>query len=182
MQVRYEPTADRVLWQLRTATGELFAVWLTRRMLRQLWPHLDRLVTQASVLRLAPHATVLPEARDMLAQAARSRHLPNTDFATPFDAKATALPLGALPLLPVAIDLGPGPDGRGLALAAREPDGRNIRLALSDDLATGLVRLLEQALRQTDWGILAPGSASDQAAKATSETDTAAAAAPVTLN
>ena len=51
MQVRYEPTADRVLWQVRTAGGELFAVWLTRRMLRQLWPHLQRLVTQASVLR-----------------------------------------------------------------------------------------------------------------------------------
>ena len=52
MQVRYEPTADRVLWQVRTAGGELFAVWLTRRMLRQLWPHLQRLVTDASVLQI----------------------------------------------------------------------------------------------------------------------------------
>ena len=176
MQVRYEPTADRVLWQLRSAGGEVFALWLTRRMLRQLWPHLDRMVTQASVLRLVPHASVLPEAHAMLAQAARSRHLPNTDFATPFDAKATALPLGSLPLLPVAIDLGPGPEGKGLALAAREADGRNIRLALSDDLATGLMRLLEQALRETDWGILAPSADSDQAVGAT------AAAAPVSLH
>ena len=176
MQVRYEPTADRVLWQVRTGGGELFAVWLTRRMLRQLWPHLQRLVTHASVLRLAPHATVLPEARDMLAQAARSRSLPNTDFATPFDAKATALPLGAQPLLPVAIDLGPGPEGKGLALAAREADGRNIRLALSDDLATGLMRLLEQALVATDWGILAPAAAADTTQAASGST------APVTWN
>jgi len=176
MQVRYEPTADRVLWQLRTAAGELFAVWLTRRMLRQLWPHLLRLVTDASVLRLAPHATVLPEARAMLAQAARSRSLPDTDFATPFDAKATALPLGALPLLPVAIDLGPGPDGKGLALSAREADGRNIRLALSDDLATGLMRLLEQALAATDWGIPEPAAEAATAQGATGS------AAPVTWN
>ena len=176
MQVRYEPTADRVLWQVRTGGGELFAVWLTRRMLRQLWPPLQRLVTQASVLRLAPHATVLPEARDMLAQAARSRSLPNTDFATPFDAKAAALPLGALPLLPVAIDLGPGPEGKGLSLAARESDGRSIRLALSDELATGLMRLLEQALVATDWGILAPASEADAAPDAPGGTS------PVTWN
>ena len=176
MQVRYEPTADRVLWQLRSAGGEVFALWLTRRMLRQLWPHLLRLVTNASVLRLAPHATVLPEARDMLAQAARSRHLPNTDFATPFDAKASALPLGPLPLLPVAIELGPGPEGHGLALAAREADGRSIRLALSDDLATGLMRLLEQALVATDWAILAP------AAEAGTALDAAGSTAPVSWN
>ena len=176
MQVRYEATADRVLWQLRTAGGELFAVWLTRRMLRQLWPHLLRLVTNASVLRLAPHATVLPEARDMLAQAARTRKLPNTDFATPFDAKATALPLGQLPLLPVAIDLGPGPEGKGLALSAREADGRNIHLTLTDDLATGLMRLLEQALATTDWGVLAP------AAEAGSAPDAADGGTPVTWN
>ena len=176
MQVRYEPTADRVLWQLRSASGELFAVWLTRRMLRQLWPHLLRLVTDASVLRLAPHATVLPEARDMLVQTARSRSLPNTDFATPFDAKATALPLGPLPLLPVAIDLGPGLEGKGLALAAREADGRNIRLALSDDLATALMRLLEQALVATDWGILAPATDTD------ATQDVAGSTAPVTWN
>ena len=176
MQVRYEPAADRLLWQVRTAGGELFALWLTRRMLRQLWPHLQRLVTQASVLRLAPNATVLSEARDMLVQAARSRNLPNTDFATPFDAKATALPLGALPLLPVAIDLGPGADGKGMVLAAREADGRNIRLALSDDLATGLMRLLEQALVAADWGILSPNAEADAAP------DAAGGASPVIWN
>ena len=145
-------------------------------MLRQLWPHLQRLVTDASVQRLAPNATALPEARAMLAHAARSRSLPNTDFATPFDAKATALPLGALPLLPLAIDLGPGPEGKGLALAAREADGRSLRLTLSDDLATGLMRLLEQALVATDWGILAP------AAEAGTAQDAVVGSAPVTWN
>ena len=112
----------------------------------------------------------------MLAQAARSRSLPNADFATPFDAKATALPLGALPLLPLAIDLGPGPEGNGLALAAREADGRSLRLALSDDLATGLMRLLEQALVATDWGILTPAAEVDTAQ------DAVVGSAPVTWN
>jgi len=73
MQVRYQPAADRILWQVRTLTGELFAVWLTRRMVKQLWPPLSKLVTSAGVAQVAPHATVLPEAREMMAQVARTR-------------------------------------------------------------------------------------------------------------
>lgn len=153
MQVRYQPAADRVLWQVRTSAGELFAVWLTRRMLKQLWPPLAQLVTNAGVAQVAPHATVLPEAREMMVQAARSRPLPGADFATPFDPKPAAQPLGPDPLLPSAIDLGPGADGKGLRLTAREPGGRHLTLQLSNDLATGLLRLIEQALAEADWGL-----------------------------
>ena len=105
MQVRYNPAADRLLWQVRTSTGELFAVWLTRRMVRQLWGPLTLLVTQAAVAQVVPHALVLPEAREMMAQAARSRQLPGADFATPFDPKPAAQPLGPEPLLPTTVDL-----------------------------------------------------------------------------
>lgn len=153
MQVRYNPAADRLLWQVRTSTGELFAVWLTRRMVRQLWGPLTLLVTQAAVAQVVPHALVLPEAREMMAQAARSRQLPGADFATPFDPKPAAQPLGPEPLLPTTVDLSPGPDGRGLRLTVKEPGGRNLSLQLSNDLATGLMRLLEKALAEADWGL-----------------------------
>lgn len=160
MQVRYDPAADRVLWQVRTSSGELYALWLTRRMLRNLWPPLTRLVTQAGISQVAPNAVVLPEAQAMMAQAARERPLPHADFSKPFDATPAATPQGPEPLLPTEIDLGPGPTGAGLALAAREPGGRRLALQLSADLATGLQRLLEQALQAADWGLqLAPAPA-----------------------
>lgn len=152
MQVRYQPAADRVLWQVRTTAGELFSVWLTRRMLRLLWPPLHKLVTQAGVAQVVPHATVLPEAQAMMAQAARERPLPTASFNEPFDAKAVAQPLGPEPLLPEAVDLGPGADGKGLQLQLRETGNRRITLKLNDDLATALMRLLEQALKEADWG------------------------------
>lgn len=173
MQVRYQPGPDRVLWQVRTATGELFAVWLTRRMLRLLWPPLQQLVTRAGVARLAPHvtpATVMPEAQAMLAQAARERPLPTARFNEPFDAKAVSQPLGPEPLLPEAIDLGPVTDGQGLQLQVREVGGRRLALKLNDDLATALLRLLEQALGEADWGLTTAEAAQTEPA------------APVTLN
>ena len=153
MQVRYQPAADRVLWQVRTQTGELFAVWLTRRMLKQLWPPLAQLVTRAGVAQMAPNATVLPEAQAMMAEVARARPLANANFTTPFDPKPAAQPLGPEPLLPTAVDLGPGANGKGLRISAREPGGRHMSLQLSDDLATALLRLLEQALLEADWSL-----------------------------
>lgn len=179
MQVRYQARADRVLWQLRTHEGQLFAIWLTRRMLRQLWPPLQRLVAEAGVAQVVsrgtapgqPPPTVLPEAREMLAQVARERPLPQADFRQPFDTRPAEQPLGAEPLLPEQIDLGPGTDGRGLALRLREPANRQLALQLSDDLATALLRLIEAALREADWGVLPPATPA-----------AAAPAGPVVLN
>jgi hypothetical protein len=153
MQLRYQPAADRLLWQLRTTNGDLYAVWLTRRMVRLLWPPMAKLVTHAGIAQSLPHATVLPEAQAMLAQAVRDRPLPGASFAEPFDNRATAQPLGADPLLPDAIDLGPGDAGQGLKLQLREDGGRRLAMQLSADLATALLRLLEQALAAADWGL-----------------------------
>ncbi len=155
MQVSYDTNADRVLWRLRTFGGELFGLWLTRRMLQRLWQPLQDMATQAGIARVAPHlqpAQVLPEAREMLAQAARERPLPSANFKLPFDAQAVTRPLGAEPLLVAAVDLTPGAPGQGLAMRLRDPQGRSLNLRLSDDLATALVRLIEQALAEADWG------------------------------
>lgn len=156
MQVRYEPMADRLLLQVRTRAGELYAIWLTRRMALRFCPPFQQLVTRIGVARTAPEATVLPEAREMLAQAARERPLRHADFQTEFDASGVSRPLGAEPLLPASIDLGPGPKG-GVLLKVREHRARSLELRLGDDLATALARLIEKALGNADWGIaLAP--------------------------
>lgn len=162
MQLRYEPRADRLLWQLRTTTGELYAVWLTRRMLRLLWPPLAKLVTHAGIAQEMPHASVVPEAQAMLADAIRSRPLQGASFDQPFDTRVVAQPLGADPLLPEAIDLGPGEGGQGLKMQLREGgEGRRIAVQLNADLATALQRLIEQALAAADWGLaFAPPAAS----------------------
>lgn len=156
MQVKYEPTADRLLWQVRTRVGEIYAVWLTRRMVSRLWPPFQQLVTRGAVAQVArPDAVVLPEAREMLAQAARERPLPTAEFKTRFDPMPVAQPLGPEPLLPTAIDLAPGVNGKGLAIKLREANGRSVELKLGDDLATALLRLVEKAVAGSEWGLQA---------------------------
>ncbi len=162
MQMRFDPAADRLLWQLRTFRGDMFSIWLTRRLLSHLWPPMQELVTRAGIAQLIPHATVMPEARDMLAQAARERPLPTAQFDQPFTEQAAAQPLGPEPLLPAGFKLGAGPQNVGLMLEMQEASGRNLRLQLSDDLSAALTRLIEQALAEADWN-LTPGAAAEAA-------------------
>lgn len=156
MQIRYDAAADRLLWQLRTSRNELYAVWLTRRMVKAMWSPFQQLVTQAGIQQVLPHASpanMLPEARDMLAQQARDRPLPSADFSQPFNVEGASRPLGDQPMLPVAADLGPSAKGRGLMMRLREGPGRSLELQVSPDLATALSRLLEQGVAAADWGL-----------------------------
>lgn len=162
IQVRYDATADRLLLQLRTTEAEVYAVWLTRRMVQRLYPPFRKAVAQASVARATPQALPVPEARQMLEQAALQRPLQGADFAQPFASTDASHPLGPEPLLPDAADLRPGADGQ-LTLAVREPRGRRIEIALNAELATALLRLLDNAIVVAEWGLPAIGAPGDAA-------------------
>ncbi len=153
MQVRYDPAADRILWQVRTQAGEMFSAWLTRRMLGQIWKPFQNLVGQSGLAHMPAAASLVPEAREMLAQTARARPLPGADFKAPFNPQATALPLGPEPLLPIAADMGPRAEGPGMALRLRDDQGRSLAVQLTGDMCTALSRLLEKALADADWGL-----------------------------
>ena len=169
MQVRFDPAADRILWQLRTQGGDMFSAWLTRRMTRGFWPPFLNLVAQAGLpaaVAAAPAASVMPEAREMLADVARTRPLPGAAFNQPFNTQPVATPLGTEPLLPVAIDMGPGQGAPGVALRLRDANGRSLSLQLNADLASALLRLMERAITEADWGIAVPAAPAAAAADA----------------
>ena len=153
MQVRFDPVADRIMWQVRTQAGEMFSVWLTRRIVSQIWRPFQNLVGQSSLAHMPQAASLMPEAHEMLAQTARMRPLPGADFKSPFNPEVTAQPLGPEPILPIAADMGPRADGPGVALRLRDDQGRSVSVQLTSDMCTALSRLLEKALGDADWGL-----------------------------
>ena len=151
IQLRFDATADRLLLQLRSNQAELYAAWLTRRMVAVLLPPFRRAVLQTGVQAVTPHALDVPEARQMLEQAALQRTLPGTQFNQPFLAdEHSRHPLGTEPLLPDAADLKPGAGGE-LHLVLRETRGRQLDIGLTPELATALLRLMDSALAAADW-------------------------------
>lgn len=159
IQLRYDPVADRLLLSVRTHAAELYTAWLTRRMVAKLNDPFRRAVARLALPRSA--ALPVPEAQAMLEQVARERPLKDANFDQPFEGTQDAThPLGRDPLLPAEIDVRAPPTG-GLVIALRETRGRRIELALNDDLATALMRLLDQALKLADWSLPVAAPAAD---------------------
>lgn len=163
LQLRYEPVADRMLLSVRTHDAEIYTAWLTRRMAARLHEPLARAVSQLGLPDSVRAAVLVPEAQDMLIQASRERPLQRADFGQRFVEQDARRPMGAEPLLPAHIELKGGASGP-LVLQLGEANGRRLNLQLGNDLATALLRLLEQCLKTADWGLATPAPVAPMAA------------------
>ena len=153
----YQADQDRLLLRVRTHDEEIFELWLTRRMMMRLWQPLMNTVTTASLNTVSRSATIMPEARDMMTQTLRESAHQKADFDSPFDGNARVRPLGDQPMLVAAVDLKHLSSGQ-VEVVLRDATGRSLCLSLSPDLLNNLVSLLEKALIQSEWGLLAPRS------------------------
>jgi hypothetical protein len=161
IQLRYDPLADRLLLQVRTTQAQLYATWLTRRMVSRLYAPLRQAVVKQGLAQALPRttaqATPVPEARAMLEDAALQRQLAGANFSQPFEDSGASHPLGREPLLAAGAQLTARPDG-GLALALQEDRGRRVEMVLTSDIATALLRLMDAALKAAEWDLPAAGS------------------------
>jgi hypothetical protein len=150
--VQYVAAADRLLLRVSTHAEQLFEVWLTRRLMLRAWPHLQSMVADVAIAKVAKASTVLPEAKAMLAETMQAQALKGADFATPFAEAKREQPLGTEPMLVVEIKLTPLA-GKGVRLAFLDAERRHLTLDLTEQLAVALLKLLDAALRRAEWGL-----------------------------
>jgi hypothetical protein len=158
LSVRYLPEQDRILARANSTGGEEMQLWLTRRLMLDLWPLLSRLMSE-HLLRLEAAGSSLhgvdEELKKMLSDYRTDQFLRHADFNTPYRDEPSALPRGEEPLLVTDVDAAPLPSGR-LRLSFNERpvpprEARNMQLELEPRLMQGLLHLLEQALGQSKW-------------------------------
>lgn len=150
LQASYQADEDRILLRLNTHSGEEMRVWLTRRMLKGMLGHVQRL---ADHLRAMRNAAATADAEEDT-----SGTLDN-DFESPFESsEQTVLPLGERPLLTTALHVSPDADN---SLKVRfdevsdghsEP-GRSMEITLGPELLVGFVQVIDAVLKVADWGI-----------------------------
>ena len=159
MSVTYLPEQDRILMRINTREAEEMRMWLTRRLMVGLWPLLTRLLTE-HLLKLEDAGTSLTSAdealKKMLTDFRKEEFLSKADFDTPYQEGAARLPLGEEPLLVTDVDATPQPGGPlRLSFNERPPGGedkpRSFNLEMEPKLMQGLMHLLDQALRQSQW-------------------------------
>ena len=149
LKIDFSPEGDRLLMQLSTSEGAEMRLWLTRRFVKLLWPLLVQLAEDASP-RIKTQAN--PEARKALLSLEHEQAVARADFSKPFDAEPVAMPLGAEPLLLARIQT--GRDANGLPVLALHPaDGQGLTLSFDAVLLHSVCRLLQAAVKKTDWDI-----------------------------
>lgn len=156
LQASYQADQDRILLRLNTHSGEEMRVWLTRRMLKGMLGHVQKLADQIPTLH---PAAAVADTSDDDNEAATTATFDN-DFETPFEyGPETALPLGETPLLTTALHVTPDAENSLKVRFDEVFDGsteatRSMEVTLGPELLVGLVQVLDAVLRVADWGMV----------------------------
>lgn len=133
LQVANDQIEDRLILRVATHADEEFRIWITRRLLHNIWPHLAKLLSF-----------------DVPTAHAAGGEPPS--FEKPFrDDKAT-YPLGAKPLLASEVKFDPLPDDL-LRLTFREGRERSFQLNLNPDMLQALCSMLRACSEKAHWGL-----------------------------
>lgn len=138
LQVAADPIQDRLLLRISTATHEEVRVFLTRRFVRELWPHLVGMLfghLGARSIRLETKETQ-----------------PDGDFPQTFQNGNASYPLGSNPLLAAEATLEAGSDGL-CKLTMREQKERSFTMMLNAGLLQALCSMLRATSEQSKWDL-----------------------------
>ena len=156
LQLSYQMEHDRLLLRLNTHSGEELRLWLTRRMIMNLFPHMVEvsIALDAGSAQGASHDGADGRA---LHQFRKQESLQQADFTTPFSTQGGFLPMGNEPLLATTVHVTPR-EGGALHLAFEEnlpgaSSNRRFEVVLAPQLLHGFMHLLESALKQANWGV-----------------------------
>ncbi len=147
IQVRFDPENDRLLLRVNTSEKAELRCWLTRRLVKRIWPAVVRslgndpqVATQAS-----------PQAREAVLHFRREQALAGSDFARPFEEQGAHTPLGDEPILASRVRLRPTPRGHVLSLHPKQ--GQGLNLTLEGGSLHALCELIQRAARAADWDL-----------------------------
>ena len=140
LQVANDSVQDRLVLRVATANNEEFRVYLTRRFLREIWPHLSNML--AGHLKAAQLASAPPRPPEEA-----------PTFEQPFKEDNPNYPLGSTPLLASEAVLEAAGDGAA-RLTLREGRERSLNLNLNSELLQALCAMLRAANTQAGWDLV----------------------------
>lgn len=146
LALNYVATEDRLLLRASREDGQEYQCWLTRRLVKALLPGLGKLLHSDPGVAADPVVGAEKLAFQHAAAVQRNQFKPE------FTAGELAPECADGPMLVQRMQMRRGESGSyQLNLAAQ--DGPAIHLGLSETLMHGFLRLLQQALRTSEWDL-----------------------------
>lgn len=137
LQVACDQVQDRLVLRVSSQADEEYRVWLTRRFLREVWPHLVELIG-----RKAPPIPIVEDAAPPEAGS----------FDQPFSEDNATYPLGSTPLLTSEVKFDSLSDG-SFNLTFREGRERSFKLHLTVDMLRTLCAMLHAGAEHAQWNL-----------------------------
>ena len=163
MTISFAPREDRLLLRLGTAAHVEFRLWLTRRVVRQMWTALMKAAETVSAVIVQPEKRTRQAVMSMRHEAA----VQSGDFTQTRDPEAKPHPLNKTPFLVTGLVCSSAPDNH-TNLTFKVDGGRDIQLSLDEKLVHALCHLLVSGTTKADWN-LALAIAEPDAAQAMAE-------------
>lgn len=139
IQVANNALEDRLHLRIATQDHEEIGVFITRRLLRELWHPLMTLLLERMSTQQSPAVT-------------SQRSASSPSFDQPFSNENPRFPLGETPLLASEVNL-EMTSPELVKLTFREGQSRNISLSLDNDLMHAFCAMLRTAAEQAAWDL-----------------------------
>ncbi len=149
LQITFNPEQDRLLFRVNGSDQTEIRAWFTRRLVKQLWPNLQQLLTQKVSLDVP---TANDDGRRMVLGMQHEVSVSKADFSQPYRAEATQFPLGQAPFVASKLRMSVLPKSMYL-LALHPAQGQGVDLRLNETLLHGLCRMLQKACKEAEWGL-----------------------------
>ena len=144
IQVMSDNVQDRLVLRIATQASEEIRVFITRRFLRELWPHL--------VGMLLDHFNASPEFPQASPSAAKAPTEEGATFEKPYSNDNPTFPLGSQPLLASEATVEAAGSGT-VRLLLREARERSFNLNLNAELLQALCSMLRASAAQAHWDL-----------------------------
>jgi len=146
--VEFHAEEDRLMVRVFFDQKAEIQFWLTRRLVKRIWPVLLQMAQAKPDIQMQPN----PEVRKALLGLQHEKALQEVKFSKAAQEPAREHPLGSAPMLVTKVRA--RRNDRGQTVLSLQPQqGNGVDLALGDTLLHGLMKLVQDTVVKAEWDL-----------------------------
>lgn len=156
IQVTYRAEEDRILCRASFKAEDKglqeIRAWLTRRMVKALWPATVKAMERQVALDKPQAAHASGDVVEMEHHTSVDAIRESGNFSNPYEDNVTGFPLGDAPILVTTVNFTLDP-GQPIRMNLAPSNGCGFEIAFAQPVLHGFCSLLRGAVKTADWGI-----------------------------
>jgi len=149
MTAQYEPTQDRILFRVSTEKRFEYRIWLTRRMVKELWEVAVKAFEAEPEVKQQAHQ---PRVQQAVMSMKHQKALQAADFSKKHDTKTIPPPEADKTLLAISTEIRITATGT-VKLTLHTAERKNVNLNFGKEMLHGICHILQHAADRANWDL-----------------------------